>query len=71
MICYDSICRGLFETKKSQRYQMIDQLIRLVLTLPVSTTTAERAFSAMKRIKIMLRNEMENDFLADNMIVHI
>ena len=50
---------------------MIDRLIRLVLTLPVSTATAERAFSAMKRIKTMLRNKMENDFLADNMIVHI
>ncbi|XP_024162780.1 zinc finger MYM-type protein 1-like [Rosa chinensis] len=26
------LCRGFFETKRSQRYQMIDRLIRLVLT---------------------------------------
>ncbi|XP_050386958.1 uncharacterized protein LOC126803220 [Argentina anserina] len=65
------LCQGLFETKKSMTYQMIDRLIRLVLTLPISTATTERSFSAMKRIKTMLRNKMENDFLADNMIVHI
>lgn len=65
------LCRGFFETTRSQRYQMFDRLIRLVLTLPVSTATTERAFSAMKRIKTILRNKMENDFLADNMIVHI
>lgn len=65
------LCREIFETTRSQRYQMIDRLIRLVLTLPVSTATTERAFSAMKRIKTILRNKMENDFLADNMIVHI
>ncbi|XP_040363900.1 uncharacterized protein LOC112171232 [Rosa chinensis] len=65
------LCRGFFETKRSQRYQMIDRLIRLVLTLPVSTATTERAFSDMKRVKTILSNKMENDFLADNLIVHI
>ncbi|XP_050379741.1 uncharacterized protein LOC126797110 [Argentina anserina] len=69
--CQQRLCQGLFETKKSMTYQMIDRLIRLVLTLPVSTGTTERSFSTIKRIKTMLRNKMENDFLADNMIVHI
>ena len=50
---------------------MIDRLIRLVLTLPVSTATTERAFSAMKFLKTRLRNRMEDEFLADNMIVYI
>ena len=50
---------------------MIDRLIRLVLTLPVSTTTTERAFSVMKLLKTRLRNRMEDKFLADNMIVYI
>ena len=49
----------------------IDRLIRLVLTLPVSTTTTERAFSAMKLLKTRLRNKMEDDFLRDCMIVYI
>ena len=46
-------------------------LIRLVLTLPVSTATTERAFSAMKLLKTRLCNRMEDEFLADNMIVYI
>ena len=50
---------------------MIDRLIHLVLTLPVSTATTERVFSAMKLLKTRLRNRMEDEFLADNMIVYI
>jgi len=45
-------------------YPLVDRLIRLILTLPVSTTTIKRAFSAMKIVKISLRNRIENDFLA-------
>jgi hypothetical protein len=41
------------------------------LTLLVSTATTERAFSAMKIIKIRLRNQMEDDFLANYLIVYI
>ena len=50
---------------------MIDKLIRLVLILPVSTSTTNRAFLAMKLLKTRLRNRMEDEFLADNMIVYI
>ena len=46
-------------------------MIRLVLTLPVSTATSERAFSAMKIVKTRLRNKMEDEFLADNLVVNI
>ena len=46
-------------------------MIRLVLTLPVSTATTERAFSAMKLVKTTLRNKMEEDFLTDSMIIYI
>ncbi|CAN1336199.1 Zinc finger MYM-type protein 1 [Linum perenne] len=41
-------------------YKMITRLIRLVLTLPVSTANTERTFSAMKHVKIDLRNKMSN-----------
>ncbi|KAK4582459.1 hypothetical protein RGQ29_025588 [Quercus rubra] len=57
--------------RKSKIYFLIDRLIRLVLTLPVSTTTTEQAFSAMKLLKTRLRNRMEDKLLADNMIVYI
>ncbi|XP_057500890.1 uncharacterized protein LOC130784923 [Actinidia eriantha] len=60
----------LVETNKSQHYHLIDLLIRLVLTLLVTTTTTERAFSAMKHVKTVLRN-MEDEFLADSMVIYI
>jgi hypothetical protein len=57
--------------KKKYIYPLVDWLIRLILTLTVSTTTTERAFSAMKIVKTRLRNRMEDDFLANYLIVYI
>ncbi|KAL5794981.1 hypothetical protein ACOSP7_003575 [Xanthoceras sorbifolium] len=65
------LCQCLAETKKSEHYTLIDKLIRLVLTLPVSTATTERAFSAMKLVKTPLRSKMEDDFLTDCLVVYI
>ena len=65
------LCRRLVETNKFQHYNLIDRLIRLVLTLPVSTATTEQAFSAMKHVKTALRNKMEEEFLADSMMIYI
>ncbi|XP_059650470.1 uncharacterized protein LOC132296275 [Cornus florida] len=71
---FDSVCnliRGLVETKKSDVYYLIDRLIRLVLTLPVSTATTEKAFSTMKNVKTKLSNKMEDEFLADYLSINI
>jgi hypothetical protein len=55
---------SFFEKKEKNIYPLVDRLIRFIMTLPVSTATTERAFSAMKIVKISLRNRIENDFLA-------
>ncbi|KAK9699738.1 hypothetical protein RND81_08G192800 [Saponaria officinalis] len=65
------LCRWLAETENGEIYYLIDRLVRLVSTLPVSTVTAERAFSAMKLIKTALRNRMEDDYLTDSLIVYV
>ena len=65
------LCRRLVEIENSQVYPLIDRLIRLVLTLPVSTATGERAFSAMKIVKTRLCNKMEDKFLSNNLVVYI
>jgi hypothetical protein len=62
---------GLVKTGKVSMYSMVDRLLRLVITLPVSTATTERAFSAMKLIKTRLRNKMGDDFLRHYMVVYI
>ena len=65
------LCRGLHETGKSGTYPLLDRLIRLILTLPVSTATAERAFSAMKIVKTRLQNLLNDNFLKSCLLVNI
>ena len=66
------LSRVLAETgKATSAYPLFDRLIRLVLTLPMSTATCERAFSAMSIVKTTLRNRMEDDFLSDILVVYI
>ncbi|GMJ08630.1 hypothetical protein like AT1G19260 [Hibiscus trionum] len=65
------LCRSLSENRKSFLYPLVDRLIRLILTLLVSTATTKRAFSAMKIAKTSLRNKIEDDFLSDYLIVYI
>ena len=43
--------RGLQISGKSNIYFLIDRLIRLVLTLPVSTATTEQAFLSYEVVK--------------------
>ncbi|XP_023752114.1 uncharacterized protein LOC111900456 [Lactuca sativa] len=64
-------CKGLVETQKRETYYLLDRVVRLILTLPVSTATTERGFSAMKIFKNRLRNTMTDDFLANNLVVYI
>ena len=65
------LCRALVETDKSQIYFLLDRLIRLILTLPVSIATTEWAFSAMKLVKTRLRNKTGDEYLTDSVVVHI
>ncbi|XP_061999164.1 uncharacterized protein LOC133716472 [Rosa rugosa] len=65
------LCRRLVESRKSSFFPMIYRLICLVLTLPVSTATTERAFSSMNIIKNKLRNKIEDEFLDDLMVLYI
>ena len=40
------------------------KLLKLVLTIPATTASVERSFSALKRIKSYSRNRMEQDRLS-------
>jgi len=71
MSTISELYREWAETNKSQHYHLIDKLIRFILTLSVSTATTEQTLSAMKYVKIVLRNKMEEEFLEDSMIIYI
>jgi len=49
------LCRRLAISRNSKIYNLINRLIRLVLTFHVSTATIEQAFSTMKLVKTRLR----------------
>lgn len=52
-------------------YIQIECIVKIFLTMPVSTATAERSFSAMKRIKTYLRSTMTTDRLSSLAMLHI
>jgi hypothetical protein len=65
------LCQCLVETGRHAIFNLLDRLLRLLITLPVSTASAERAFSSMKIIKTRLRNKMEDDYLSNSLLVNI
>ena len=65
------LSQWLVRTRNSEYYKLVYRIVRLVLTLSVSTTTTKRAFSTMKVVKTNLRNKMENDFLTDSLMLYI
>ena len=65
------LSQWFMRTGNSEYYKLVYRMVRLVLTLPVSTATTEWAFSAMKVVKTNLRNKMENDFLTDPLMLYI
>ncbi|KAL8516450.1 hypothetical protein ACS0TY_014924 [Phlomoides rotata] len=65
------LCQLLTKSERSNVYVLLTRLIRLILTLPVSTATIERAFSAMKHVKTTLRNTMGDDLLGYCMMLYI
>lgn len=65
------LCKLLVASRRSKNYIIITRLIRIVLTLFVSTATIERAFSTIKHVKTVVCNGMKNEFLADCMTLYI
>ena len=45
-------------------------LLKLYMTVPVTTATAERTFSIMRRIKIYLRSSMSQQRLNHTILLH-
>ena len=65
------LCRGFVKTGRHRIFNLVDRLIRLLVTLPVSTATAERIFSVLKIVKTRLRNKIEDQYLANSLLVQV
>ena len=49
----------------------LEKAIRIILTIPVTSATAERSFSAVRRIKTWLRSSMTQERFNNLMVLHI
>ncbi len=52
-------------------FREFDKLIKLYLTLPVTTASAERIFSTLNRLKNTFRNSMTQSRLNHCLLTHI
>ncbi|XP_057532791.1 uncharacterized protein LOC130810666 [Amaranthus tricolor] len=71
----NSLSMMLVKTRRHETFPLIHLLIKLMLILPVATTSVERVFSAMTFVKNKLRNSMEGlklflDFALVNTLDH-
>ncbi|CAI0434959.1 unnamed protein product [Linum tenue] len=67
----DKLSSVMVETKVHQSYPSVYLLLKLVLTLPVATTSVERAFSALSYIKNKLRSRIGDQFANDCLVGYI
>lgn len=65
------IYRSMIQKEQSSIYPNLSKLYKLVLTLPVSSASCERSFSALKIIKNRLRTAMTNERLRDLLIIAV
>ena len=61
----------MVETEKHKVFPLVYRLIELALILSVSTTSVERAFSAMKIIRTNLQNQMADEWFNHLMVCYI
>jgi hypothetical protein len=61
----------LVEINRHNIYDLVYLLLKLVLILPVATTSVERAFSMMIFVKNRLRNRMNGCLLDDCLVTFI
>ncbi|XP_062085743.1 uncharacterized protein LOC133791850 [Humulus lupulus] len=65
------LSKKLVETQKDKVYQLVYLLIKLALTLPVATTSVERAFSVMNIVNHQMHNKIRDQWLNDSLTVYL
>jgi hypothetical protein len=61
----------MVDTEKHLVFLFVNKLIELALSVQVSTTTVERAFSCLKTIKSKSRNKIADDWFSHLMVCYI
>jgi hypothetical protein len=58
----------MVDIRKQLSYPLVFHLLKLALTLPVLTATAERCFLVIKIVNNALRNEIGDDYMSHSLI---
>ena len=67
-----TICQFMEKSELTKKLlSEVDKLLRLYITIPVTTATAERAFSSLRRIKTYLRSTMTQQRLNNCMLTFV
>lgn len=62
-MCLENILKFMTENDMKDVFQEVFKLFSLILTIPSTSCSAERSFSALKRIKTFLRNTVSQERL--------
>ena len=65
-----SLCETL-DAVNPVLYPSIDTILCIMLTMPVTSATAERSFSVLRRLKTYVRSTMNSDRLSSLALMHI
>jgi hypothetical protein len=65
-----SLCKTL-DAVNPVLYPSIDTILCIMLTMSVTSATAERSFSVLRRLKTYVRSTMNNDRLSSLALIHI
>ena len=66
-----TVCSAMCTSSHRDTFSELHNLIRLYLTVPVTSATSERAFSTLKRLFTYLRSSMTEQRLNNCAMLHI
>jgi len=66
-----TICSAMATSSHRSTFSQIHKLLRLYLTVPITSATSERAFSSLKRLLTYLRSTMTEQRLNNCMMLHV
>lgn len=65
------LCELMVGSNAAEHFPLLFRLIKLILTLPVSTASVERVFSAVKILKTRLRTKISDEWFLHLTLIYV
>jgi hypothetical protein len=66
IVTITELSKKMVEIRRHLMYPLFYRLLKLVIVLPIASATVMRCFSAMKLVRMFLRNHLNDDNLIDD-----